>query len=354
MEDVQLSIPWPSGIVIDHVEQTSGSGTFYRFGRLQHNAVAIRPEWQPIREVSEVLSHEDCRRLISRAESYADKKSTKGWNSTRHVDYQVRPVNDVDVGEMLSNLEEELQALLLRLHQQVLRPMADTWKLDYSQLIIDDLFINKYNASDPNQQKLGLAPHHDKTLFSFVIPLNGAFDGGGTRFPLLEELHTPATGAALFFSGQHLHAGHPVTAGVRYVLAGFCRYGDAKGGFHMPPHPLYQAEYDGYAAQAGFRFGDLIVGLEECTLAPEEREKDASADSDSARSSSSAAPGVQGVAQEPKLRLVREMREVLPTMQPERWVELAQSCEKNNPGQPVSFVVRRGRSGGRRDSLDEL
>jgi len=333
VEELHLSIPWPSGIIVDHVESAPGSNTYYRFGRLQHNAVAIRPDWQPIREVSHVLTNDHCRSLIRRAEEYADKRS-QGWNSTRHVDYQIRPVNDVDVGEMLSGWEDELQALLGRLHSSVLRAMAETWKLEYSQLVIDDLFINKYNASDPNQQKLGLAPHHDKTLFSFVIPLNSAFEGGGTLFPLREELHTPAIGAALFFSGQHLHAGHQITSGVRYVLAGFCRYGDAKGGFFMPPHPLYLAAYDGYAAQAGFRFGDLIVGLEECTMVPEEQH------------SSADVADTQKATQEPLKIIMRmhvEMQAVLPTMPRERWVELAQSCEKHNPGQPVSFLVRRER-----------
>ena len=338
-QDVHLTIPWPSGIRVDHVETTPGSGAFYRFGRLQQNAVSLRPEWQPIRAVSGALSLEHCRGLISKAEKHADKKPATGWNSTRHVDYQIRPVNDVDVGEMFGDSSEDLHALLVLLHQHVLQPMAESWGLDYEQLTIDDLFINKYNASDPNQQKLGLSPHRDKTPFSFVVPLNDAFVGGGTLFPQLEELYLPEIGEALFFSGQHLHAGRHITAGVRYVLAGFCRYGGEEGmsmgqqagGFFGPPHSLYQAEYDGHAAEAGFRFGDLIVGLEKCTMVPDEQNLSA----DSTR-------------QEPVLRLHKEIVPVEPTMPQAAWIELSQSCEKNNPGEPITFVVRRGSGKGRK------
>jgi len=336
-QDMHLTIPWPSGIRVDHVETTPGSGAFYRFGRLQQNAVSLRPEWQPIRAVSGALSVDHCRSLISKAEKHADKKKpATGWNSTRHVDYQIRPVNDVDVGEMFGDSSEDLHALLVRLHQHVLQPMAESWGLDYEQLTIDDLFINKYSASDPNQQKLGLSPHRDKTPFSFVVPLNAAFEGGGTLFPLLEELYTPEVGAALFFSGQHLHAGRHISAGVRYVLAGFCRYGQQTGGFFPPPHPLYQAQYDGHAAEAGFRFGDLIVGLERCSMVPDEQNLSA----DSARHE-------QGQG----LRLHKEIVPVEPTMPQAAWIELSQSCEKNNPGEPVTFVVRRGGGKGRKGGV---
>ena len=68
-------------------------------------------------------------------------------------------------------------------------------------------------------------PANSRPPWSFVVPLNGAcaFEGGGTQFVELEGTPTlrPEPGYALMFSGRNRHRGVPVTAGVRYILAGF-------------------------------------------------------------------------------------------------------------------------------------
>ena len=69
-----------------------------------------------------------------------------------------------------------------------------------------------------------------RSPFTFVVPLNDGFEGGGTQFVELEgaPIFRPAVGAALLFSGKNRHRGVETTEGVRYILAGFV---DVRKGF---------------------------------------------------------------------------------------------------------------------------
>jgi hypothetical protein len=300
-EDVHLTIPFPSGIIIDRVEPMPN--WIYRFGRLQHNSVKLRPEWSEVTLVENVLNAQDCQELINKAEEYAMTRPN-GWNSTRHIDHAIRPVDDVSIDQLFAhpstntntndnhndnhNDNEDnrnsLDILLMQIHKGILLPMANSYQLDYRRLHIDDLFINKYNATGHDVNKRALAPHTDKSPFSFVLLLSDPeidFVGGGTVFPDMETLWTPGIGSAVFFSGTHLHGGRRITSGVRYVLAGFLTYGgivtegdsdsnvNNDGGNFLAD--IYNPEYDGYAYESGFHYGDLIVGIEVCiriTVAP--------------------------------------------------------------------------------------
>ena len=60
-----------------------------------------------------------------------------------------------------------------------------------------------------------------------MLPLNppDEYEGGGTQFVNLEgkPLFRPEhEGSAVMFSGKNRHCGKAITAGVRYILAGFC------------------------------------------------------------------------------------------------------------------------------------
>lgn len=60
-----------------------------------------------------------------------------------------------------------------------------------------------------------------------MVPLNppDEYEGGGTQFVNLEgkPLFRPEQeGSAVMFSGKNRHCGKAITAGVRYILAGFC------------------------------------------------------------------------------------------------------------------------------------
>lgn len=160
------------------------------------------------------------------------------------------------------------------------------------------------------------------------------------------------------------NTGSPVTSGVRYILAGFCDYG-AEEQQEALFAELYDPLYDGYAAQAGFKTGDLIVGLEVCeeeVAAEEEVAVDAvggvttanggelksvkdvdsdtttpattTSDGDSVAASSSSSPEIVK-----KVR--RRMVDVVPSMTDAEWIPYAQSCERRDPGSDTVMRVRR-------------
>ena len=93
-----------------------------------------------------------------------------------------------------------------------------------------DCFVVKYDESKPS-----LEYHEDGAAYSFSLPLNDGFAGGGTAFSYLDgEAVRPSVGEALVHPGGLTHAGAAVTAGVRYLLVGFLahseratRYGSA-------------------------------------------------------------------------------------------------------------------------------
>ena len=59
-------------------------------------------------------------------------------------------------------------------------------------------------------------PNGERSWLTFMIYLNGDFDGGQTAFE--NAAVEPDTGMALFFVHQVLHKGQPVTNGRKYVL----------------------------------------------------------------------------------------------------------------------------------------
>jgi hypothetical protein len=147
---------------------------------------------------------------------------------------------------------------------------------------------------------------------------------------------TPSMGSVLYFSGQQLHGGAPVLSGVRYILAGFCEYEShpsrlvgstdvenklaALTSFEDLEHEIFLAEYnsthDGAAADAGFRTGDLIVGIEVCEQVPS--------------------------LQDVKQHVSRRMVNITSGLQKEKWISYATSCERLEPGSDTVIVVQRG------------
>lgn len=177
---------------------------------------------------------------------------------------------------------------------------------------------------------------------------------------------------------QHLWAGSATSKGTRYILAGFI---DHVNTTHEAFMTMYDPEYDGFAAQVGFKSGDLIVGIEVCEktegdvdghetlvgrdeevanglqtpdtsksnhLTPQECDPGAqvmlssSSSCGSFRSSQSitADDEVQsasksdgaGVAADKTGAVTRRMVDVTPMMSDEEWIAAAQSCEILSPG----------------------
>lgn len=194
----KLTLPYPSGIQVDTV--ADANGRTFRFGRLQHNAISIRPQWRSVNVIENVLSKDECQRIIDKSENYA---SQYGWSKGRHIDYDIRPTQDLPLN-VIYDSPEALSGLYDRFVARIWPSMAKEFQLEPSYIRPADLFITKYNSSRKENM---LGPHQDKSPFSFVIPLNDDFKGGGTYFFDTETLWVPPVGSALYFSGNHWHGG---------------------------------------------------------------------------------------------------------------------------------------------------
>ena len=104
--------------------------------------------------------------------------------------------------------------------------MAASFEVPVWRCAVEDLFVCKYEAG---AGQAGLGVHRDDSEVSFVVLLNdpSEFEGGGTTFVRGE---TPpafrSAGGCVLFCGLRVHAGRPITGGVRYILAGFVRVHD--------------------------------------------------------------------------------------------------------------------------------
>jgi predicted 2-oxoglutarate/Fe(II)-dependent dioxygenase YbiX len=75
-----------------------------------------------------------------------------------------------------------------------------------------------------------LTPSTAHRVFALTLNLNDDYDGGELRFPEYgNQLYRPDAGAALVFSGSHLHEVLDVTRGRRFVLLSFL-YGEPASG----------------------------------------------------------------------------------------------------------------------------
>ncbi len=198
--EIDLDIPWPSGIIIDRMENPH-NGEIYRFGRLQYNAVQMRPHWSQIHVIENVITREEGQSIIKKAEDYA---AEHGWSKGRHVDYAIRPTKDLPV-RTLYPTDEDFAWLQERFENKLWVQYQNYFNINNKLLRIDDLFITKYIANSTNENSL--APHLDKSPWSFVIGLNDDFSEGGTFFVDHKKLWRPPVGAAVIFNGKQYHGG---------------------------------------------------------------------------------------------------------------------------------------------------
>jgi S1-C subfamily serine protease len=88
--------------------------------------------------------------------------------------------------------------------------------------------------------------------------------------------------------------------------------------------------YDGYAAQAGFRSGDIIIGVEVCHAVS------------SLKESSKVSVADVNIDGEPsEAKVVREMQSITPFTTDEEWTKAATSCELLEPQSPTVLMIRR-------------
>ena len=81
--------------------------------------------------------------------------------------------------------------------------MARLFEFPLVDLAIENLFLAKYSAHKGQQRML--SEHLDDSELSFVITLNDAFQGGGTRFIVDDTTVAPNCGAAI--GTRHFLAG---------------------------------------------------------------------------------------------------------------------------------------------------
>eukprot|EP00746_Dinoflagellata_sp_MGD_P060994 gnl/MRDRNA2_/MRDRNA2_25847_c0_seq1.p1 gnl/MRDRNA2_/MRDRNA2_25847_c0~~gnl/MRDRNA2_/MRDRNA2_25847_c0_seq1.p1 ORF type:complete len:437 (-),score=85.25 gnl/MRDRNA2_/MRDRNA2_25847_c0_seq1:156-1466(-) len=186
----------------------------------------------------EVLSSEECQLIIADAEAHASLNG--GWESARHEAHATTDLAVDDVPALAAWLPQVIK-------DKLLTQFETAFALDAESLYIDDMFVAKYEAkiasragadwyngsstrdgvemSLESQAQAGLGEHTDSSAWSFVLPLNPRhhFQGGGTKFVDIdrEPTFSPPMGYATMFNGKNRHSGVPVSAGVRYILAGF-------------------------------------------------------------------------------------------------------------------------------------
>ena len=169
-EFIQLKIPWPSGIIVERVMDSFGS--YVRVGRMQHNAIQLRPLWMMTVVVEKVLTSQDCIEIIQRTDDYVMKH---GWPRGRHVDFNIRPTNDLPMDRIFPD-EIALNNIVKKIKSRLFISMAKALNLQRRKFFLTDLFLTQYNASEQGRTYLG--PHKDKSQWSFVVLLNNEFEGG--------------------------------------------------------------------------------------------------------------------------------------------------------------------------------
>ena len=169
------------------------------------NVQKVLKEFKDRTDIVPLLSENECALLIFEAEIYAKEN---GWTRKRHENY---PTTDLPVSEL-----ERAHALVMsRVYNRIIPKIEAMFKFDKERIDVHDIFLIRYTAGGQS----ALENHQDGSLFSFIMPLNDEFEGGGTEFR--GTVVKPKVGDAFLFCGQNFHKGVAVTRGTRYVLAGF-------------------------------------------------------------------------------------------------------------------------------------
>jgi tetratricopeptide (TPR) repeat protein len=163
--------------------------------------------------VTNVATAAECDWLIRVCEEHA--AASGRWDAAGHHD--AHPTRDL----VVASVPAALAWLNTKLHEGILATLAEQFGLSASDLWLTDGFLVKYStACQP-----GLGLHVDDSELSFTILLSpaDAFVGGGTHFEALGETVSAQQGQMISHCGMLRHAGVEVTAGTRYILAGFVR-----------------------------------------------------------------------------------------------------------------------------------
>ncbi|KAI9003860.1 hypothetical protein DFJ74DRAFT_693902 [Hyaloraphidium curvatum] len=234
----------------------SGSRTDLRGVEARRRRYKLSGPHRKLLRIPNVWTAEECQRVARACER-------AGFGGERHDAF---PTYDVAVAKLA---DEERDFVARTLRERVLVPATERLGFHHSDFEYRDLFVVRYDARDGQQ---GLGEHTDGCLVSFNVLLNPPeeFEGGGTFFPELDQtadtdpqesdsdsrtlstqkvdckdesppspdgyLASNALGSALVHDAKLLHAGRPITSGVRLICVGFVdtRRGPYRGDLWVP------------------------------------------------------------------------------------------------------------------------
>jgi predicted 2-oxoglutarate/Fe(II)-dependent dioxygenase YbiX len=166
--------------------------------------------------VDGVLSEPECAALIARFE--AAERAGEAEPAT--VDYPGGPVLRPEVRNNTRVIFDDVE-LAARLFERVRDHVPATlmgWqvhganeRLRFYRYQPGERFNAHYDGSFQRSDR-------ERSLLTFMIYLNGDFEGGETSFLDLGESIKPAPGLALLFQHPILHEGCEVTAGIKYAI----------------------------------------------------------------------------------------------------------------------------------------
>ena len=162
--------------------------------------------------VPEVLSAEDCRALIERAEAGewlpATINTAEGRSVVAHVRNNLTAIfDDEELARRIYNrVRSSVPDRLLEKRPVGIKPRWRVYRYDEGQ----------YFGLHGDQSYRG--PEGQRSLLTLMVYLNEGYGGGETDFPEVGERIQPSTGKALLFQHMVLHEGALVTRGKKYVL----------------------------------------------------------------------------------------------------------------------------------------
>jgi hypothetical protein len=148
---VELHILSPSGIMLsEHMVRDQ----VVRIGRLRHSVIAIRTEWAKAYTIKGkggsrggLIPSSICKSIIEKTEEYA---MSNEWTINRHPQY---PTTDIPLRAVFPEGEQDpitqaIDTALLKIYAE----FAKRFHIKEELLQVDDLFIAKYDASQPERQ----------------------------------------------------------------------------------------------------------------------------------------------------------------------------------------------------------
>lgn len=123
-----VSIPWPSGIIVEENVFPTAVGHVIRSVSLQYSAVSVRRQWAVVYTLP-LFTQEECDRFISAAEAFGT--SIGGWGRSHNTRDEL-PSVDLPVGEVLG--AEAAAELRSYIDSSVLLAMAQSFGLDHRSL----------------------------------------------------------------------------------------------------------------------------------------------------------------------------------------------------------------------------